>query len=139
MLNLKTMKHLIMPLICLLSSSILFSQEAISKEDPPEKRAEYITEQMVEKLELDDNQKDTFHTINFKYANIIQKEIIDQDLSLFSQYNKGMKINKKKEEELLPLLSKKQKELNNWEIVDLNHKNKIDHLEKHLKESLEKN
>lgn len=111
MLNLKTMKQLTILLICLLSSSILFSQEAISKEDPPEKRAEYITEQMVEKLELDDNQRDTLHTINLKYANIIQKEIIDQDLSLFSQYNKGMKINKKKEEELLPLLSKKQKEL----------------------------
>lgn len=105
------MKQLTILLSCLLSSSLVFSQEAISKEDSPEKRAAYITEQMVEKLELDDNQMDTFHTINLKYANIIQKEIIDQDLSLFSQYHKGMKINKKKEEELLPLLNEKQKEL----------------------------
>ncbi|MCH2084583.1 MAG: hypothetical protein MK226_19475 [Saprospiraceae bacterium] len=105
------MKQLIILLICLLSSSLVFSQEAISKEDSPEKRAAYITDQMVEKLELDINLKDTFYALNLKYANIIQKEIIDQDLSLFSQYHKGMKINKKKEEELLPLLSEKQKEL----------------------------
>lgn len=97
-------------LMMLVFSLITFSLQAqqISIEDPPEKRAAYLTEEMTEKLKLHEHQLDTIAQLNLKYAKRMQQEIIDQDLNWLTQYNRGMKINNEKEKELFLILDEKQ-------------------------------
>ena len=74
----------------------------------PEERAQKITQQMIQALPLDSVQIDTIYALNLKYAQIAQLEIIEPEISMWSRYRKGQKLNKQKEEELLPLLSETQ-------------------------------
>lgn len=93
--------------------SLLFSiqvvqAQSIDNPGTPEERAEKMTSEMQKQLPLNEEQLPTIKALNLKYAQIIQKEVLDQNLSNWSKYNKSMKINKKKEIELKPLLSETQ-------------------------------
>ncbi len=74
----------------------------------PEERAEKMTLRMKEEIPLKADQVTPVQELNLKYARIVQIEVLDQDLNMFTHYNKGLKINKKKEQELKKLLSEKQ-------------------------------
>ncbi len=101
------------PLMILYFNLLVLSLQAqqISMDDPPEKRAAFLTAEMTEKLQLEDYQLDTIAQLNLKYAQRMQQEIIDQDLNWLTQYNRGMKINNEKEKELFLILDEKQQEL----------------------------
>lgn len=101
-----------MKLIIMISGFLLsfsFTQaQSMDKPGTPEERAEKMTSEMHTQLPLIEQQVSVVQALNLKYAQIIQKEVLDQDLSKWSKYNKSMKINKKKEAELKPLLSETQ-------------------------------
>ncbi len=84
--------------------------QAQSMKNPgtPEQRADKITQEMIKTLPLDSSQVDTVHSLNLKYAEKAQKEIIDQNMSKWSMLRKGQKLNNQKEKELKPLLSESQ-------------------------------
>ena len=96
--------------IFFLSFTGLFAQEIPSEYDSPEKRAQIMTDEMTIGLPLHNEQVPKIKLLNLKYAKIIQTEIIDTDLSLWSSFFKMKEINSTKEKELLPLFSKSQKE-----------------------------
>lgn len=79
----------------------------------PEERAEKMTIEMQKELPLADGEVDTVKALNLKYAQIIQEEVIDQNLSKWSSYKKIKKINGEKEVELRALLTESQ--YNNYE------------------------
>ena len=74
----------------------------------PEERAEKMTSEMQKELPLAEEEVDTVKSLNLKYAKIIQREVIDKDLSKWSSYKKIKKINGEKEVELRGLLSESQ-------------------------------
>lgn len=76
----------------------------------PEERAEKMTTEMEKALPLTKEQVPEIEALNLKYAQIIQDEVLDKDLSMFGKYKKIRSINKKKEKELKPLLSEAQYE-----------------------------
>lgn len=84
--------------------------QAQTLDDPgtPEERAEKMTAKMQEELSLTSEQLPKVKVLNLKYAKIMQKEVIEPDLNSWAMYNKGTKINKKKEVELKPLLNAAQ-------------------------------
>jgi hypothetical protein len=84
------------------------AQHDNSKYGTPEQRATLMTERMKKELPLRDDQHQVIYKINLRYAQKVQKEIIDAGLSTLSWYSKGMKINNLKEKELKPLLTESQ-------------------------------
>ena len=84
------------------------SAQTLENPGTPEERAEKMTSEMHKQLPLTEAQLPAIKALNLKYAKIIQSEVLDKDLNSWSKYNKSMKINKKKEEELKPLLSEAQ-------------------------------
>lgn len=84
--------------------------QSLSLENPgtPEQRADSLTQRMTIALELSEEQIPNIHTVNLKYTQKAQVEIIDKELSMWSMYMKGSKLNKQKEKELKPLLTDKQ-------------------------------
>lgn len=78
--------------------------------DTPEKRCAIMTDEMIKELPLQPGEVPVIRALNLKYAKIIQKEILDQEISWGAAYFKMKEINQMKEKELLPLLSEKQKE-----------------------------
>lgn len=86
----------------------LFGQSKTPDYGTPQERAEKLTERMKGELSLRADQVDKVFSLNLKYAQIMQVEILDRDLSSWSRYNKGLQINKRKEKELQPLLSTEQ-------------------------------
>ncbi len=76
----------------------------------PEERAEKMTTEMEKALPQKEEQVPKIKALNLKYAQIIQDEVLDKDLSMFGKYKKMKSINKKKEKELKPLLSEEQYE-----------------------------
>lgn len=82
--------------------------QTIDNPGTPEERAEKMTAKMQEKLSLTNEQLPKVKALNLKYAKIMQTEVIDKNLSKWGMYNKGTKINKKKEVELKPLLTSVQ-------------------------------
>lgn len=95
--------------IFFLNFTSLSAQEIPTEYDSPEKRAQIMTDEMTIGLPLSNEQIPIIKTLNLKYAKIIQKEIIDADLNLWSSFFKMKEINSTKEKELLPLFSKSQK------------------------------
>lgn len=83
---------------------------AQSMENPgtPEERAEKLTIRMQEELTLTADQVAPIKALNLRYAKIMQTEVIDKELNMWTMYNKGTKINKEKEKELKPLLTDAQ-------------------------------
>jgi hypothetical protein len=71
----------------------------------PEERAEKMTARMQQELSLTEAQLPDIQVLNLKYAKIMQAEVIDPDLNVWTMYSRGNKINKRKEEELKPLLT----------------------------------
>lgn len=71
----------------------------------PEERAQKITKEMIQVLPLDSSEVEGIYALNLKYAQKAQVEIIEPEMSMWSRYRKGQKLNKQKEEELQPLLS----------------------------------
>ncbi len=84
--------------------------QAQTPENPgtPEERAEKLTLRMQEELVLTTEQVPPVKALNLKYAKIMQTEVVDRELSMWTMYNKGTKINKEKEKELKPLLTETQ-------------------------------
>lgn len=84
--------------------------QELSFENPgtPEQRADTLTQKMTTALKLTADQIPVVYGLNLKYAKVAQTEILDKDLSMWSMYMKGSRINKDKEKELKPLLSKEQ-------------------------------
>lgn len=101
------MKKLIIVTI-LLSSFHFLKAQSLENPGTPEERAEKMTTKMKEELALTKDQIPKVKALNLKYAAITQKEVIDPKLNTWAMYNKGMKINKKKEAELQSLLTKDQ-------------------------------
>ena len=106
------MKAIISLFTALLLGPAGFSQ-TLENPGKPEERAAKITRQMQEHMQLDSRQLQQVEALNLKYAKIAQKEIIDKDLSKWSMYRQGAKLNAKKEQELKPLLSAGQ-----WEAYE---------------------
>lgn len=98
----------------LLSIALLFSlfqivtAQTLENPGTPEERAERMTIKMQEELDLTTEQVPDIKALNLKYAQIMQKEVIDTNLNTWAMYNRGTKINKKKEAELKPLLTENQ-------------------------------
>ncbi|MCB0653929.1 MAG: hypothetical protein KDC85_21810 [Saprospiraceae bacterium] len=88
--------------------SVATGQTIPENYDTPEKRCAIITDEMIKELPLQPGEVPVFRALNLKYAKIVQKEILDQEISWWSAYFKMKEINQKKERELLPLLSDKQ-------------------------------
>lgn len=101
------MKQLSIIFFFLMSINALLAQDK-SQYGTPEERADKMTKVMTERLVLDKEQVKIIHPINLKYAARAQKEIIDPDMSTWSQYWKVKKIDKEKDKELKPLLSHEQ-------------------------------
>jgi hypothetical protein len=89
-----------------------FSQ-TLENPGTPEERATKITLEMQAHMQLDSIQLQRVEALNLKYAKMAQKEIIDKDLSKWSMYRQGIRLNAKKEQELKPLLSARQ-----WEAYE---------------------
>ena len=107
----KDMKNSISVLCCLIFSVTMLSAQSIPEEyNTAEKRAKIVTDKMIQNLPLRNSQLPAIKKLNLKYAQRIQKEIIDPGLGLWSSYFKMKEINDAKEKELLPLLSTSQKE-----------------------------
>lgn len=92
----------------LLTINFWVTAQTFDNPGTPEERAEKITQEMIPALPLDTSQIDTVYTLNLKYAQIAQKEIIDPGLSKWSMFQKGNKLNKQKEKELKGILSEDQ-------------------------------
>lgn len=101
------MKKLLIIFNLLLGIQILQAQ-TLDNPGTPEERAEKMTAKMQEELSLTAEQLPKAKALNLKYAKIMQKEVIEPDLNSWAMYNKGTKINKKKEVELKPLLNAAQ-------------------------------
>lgn len=86
----------------------LANAQTLDNPGTPEERAEQMTIKMQEELDLSVGQVPEIKALNLKYAQIIQKEVIDAKLNTWAMYNHGTKINKKKEAELKPLLTENQ-------------------------------
>ena len=106
------MKAIISLFTALLLGVAGFSQ-TLENPGTPEERAAKISLQMQEHMQLDSVQLQQVEALNLKYAKIAQKEIIDKDLSKWSTYRQGAKLNAQKEQELKPLLSATQ-----WEAYE---------------------
>lgn len=92
-------------------SSALHAQTELPPElDSPRKRADKLTLEMTEKMKLQAYQIQHIDSLNYTYANIMQKEVIDQDLSFWSQYRLSMQIMDRKDKQLKAILSKEQYE-----------------------------
>lgn len=106
------MRTLIILTLSLLVNLTLSAQSSQPKNDSPfgtpKERAKLQTEKMKSALSLREDQMDKIYALNLKYAEIMQKEVFDQDVSQWSMYTKGSEINKRKEKELKPLLSEVQ-------------------------------
>lgn len=74
----------------------------------PQQRADSLNQVLIAELNLDSNQIQSLKAINLKYAQIIQKEILDKDLGKWSMFWKGSSINKEKEKELKALFTDSQ-------------------------------
>ena len=84
--------------------------QSTSEYGTPEERAARITDRMKEGLSLENSQKKEIYTLNLKYAQRIQEEVIDTGMNKLSAYFRIRKINAEKEKELLPMLDDTQKE-----------------------------
>jgi hypothetical protein len=104
-------------LLSLLGTFALSAQSQQNKTErpfgTPVERAKLQTEKMKTALPLRADQIDKIYTLNLKYAQIMQKEVLDQGASQWTMYTKGSEINKRKEKELKPMLSEAQ--LKNFE------------------------
>ncbi len=76
----------------------------------PRERADRLTERMQREIPLRPDQVPAVDALNLKYAERIQREIIDPGLSKVSAYFRGTSINKEKEKELRALLTEEQYE-----------------------------
>lgn len=96
--------------MCLMTLSISSFAQQFSKENPgtPEQRAQMMTDTMKTSLSLTEDQVPEIYDLNLKYAEIMQKEVIDTDKNMISKYWKGNEIMKQKEAELKPLLTEEQ-------------------------------
>lgn len=117
------MKKLLI-LCFLIATYVSLTGQTLENPGTPEERAQKITQEMTQFLPLDSTEVDTIYALNLKYAQKAQVEIIEPDMSMWSRYRKGQKLNKKKEEELQPLLSDaqwdnylKQKAINKKEML----------------------
>jgi len=106
------MKTLIALFTALLLGFTGFSQ-TLENPGTPEERAEEMTRQMQEHMQLDSVQLQKVEALNLKYAKIAQEKIIDKNLSKWSMYRQGSKLSYQKEQELKPLLSATQ-----WEAYE---------------------
>lgn len=84
------------------------SAQTIDNPGTPEERAEKMTAKMQDELSLTKEQLPKVKALNLKYAQIMQTEVIDPEISMWTMYSRGNKINKKKEVELKPLLTEEQ-------------------------------
>lgn len=90
-------------------SSTLHAQTELPSElDSPRKRADKLTLEMTKKMKLKANQIQPIDSLNYAYAVIMQKEVIDQDLSFWSQYRISMQIMDRKDQQLKTILSEEQ-------------------------------
>jgi hypothetical protein len=71
----------------------------------PEQRAKMTTDTMKIRLKLTPPQEPLIYALNLKYAQIMEKEVIETNKSSFSKYWKGNGINNKKESELVKILT----------------------------------
>lgn len=101
------MKQLIV-LFSFITLSLTATAQLPAEYDTPEKRAEKMTLEMEKALPLQPAQVDTIKALNLKYAQKVQEEVLDSDLSRFSMYKKGKRINEEKEKILKELLSEEQ-------------------------------
>ena len=92
-------------LILLIWSVTGLMAQSLDHPGTPKERAQKITQEMIKALSLDSVQVDTIFRLNLKYAQKAQSEVIEAEVSMWSRYRKGQKLNKQKEVELLPLLS----------------------------------
>lgn len=101
------MKNIIFVAFMLISPS-LFAQ--FNKENPgtPLERAQMMTDTMMVRLKLNQEQKVKIYNINLKYAKIMQSEVVDADKNKISKYWRANEINDQKEIELKPILTKEQ-------------------------------
>ena len=95
-------------LTILLTAYTSLTGQTVDNPGTPEERAQKITQEMIQFLPLDSTQVEHIYALNLKYAQKAQLEIIEPDMSMWSRYRKGQKLNKQKEEELQPLLSESQ-------------------------------
>lgn len=101
------MKQLII-LTILLTAYAGLKGQTLENPGTPEERAQKITTVMIQNLSLDSSMVEPIHTLNLKYAKKAQSEVIAPDISMWSRYRKGEKLNKQKEKELQQLLSESQ-------------------------------
>ncbi|MCA0366232.1 MAG: DUF4890 domain-containing protein [Bacteroidetes bacterium] len=101
------MKNIIFLALMLICSS-LFAQ--FNKDNPgtPKERAQAMTDTMVVRLKLSQEQKLRVYNLNLKYARVMQAEVVDSDKNKISKYWRANEINDQKETELKPILTKEQ-------------------------------
>ncbi len=75
---------------------------------PPENRAADLTTLMKNSLELTDEQAVTVQEINLRFAEKAEREIVRPNLGQWSKYWKIMAHQREKDQELKPVLTKKQ-------------------------------
>jgi hypothetical protein len=104
------MKYFSLLFIMLLPILITAQIDIEQEYGPPEERAKIMTDSFTYLLPLSEAQYSPVYQVNLKYAQIIQKEVFDKNLSTINAYYKIFRINNRKEKELLPLLNDQQKD-----------------------------
>lgn len=76
--------------------------------EPPENRAADLTDLMKSNLELTDEQAAKVQEINLRFSERTEREIVQPNLGQWSKYWKLMALQREKDKELEPVLTKTQ-------------------------------